>query len=444
MHEKLTTLKWSPQHYSRHAKCYNKLTHSGNLNKLRTNNEKRIRNENAKNAYDITLCFSCQRVGNSKTSTVSSTNVAQDIVNIKDKGSPEVRSVLEAFGACDVTTIMNKIKYHPNCLNTEKRNIYTDNHVKEEDKYGRVNFEFLKSVKVHLTAYGENSPTMDINELVNHYEKLLAAEKIPSPVATMKRYIKTLMESDEDLMSKIDFYHFDQCKPTVAANKLFVSKLVCQTHFEVESMNLTGLPKSVIDIRKEISSIGEWHFEGSFGNYKTPQKLLGMVKQIIAGSHQLSEKKQSEVDVVSNNISQYICSNFKSDGQLNYQSDKNRGFEKHRITPFSVGIALVSYQANRSKTEIENWSRMGLCINYDKLERMITSMAVSLVNAGSSNGLGIVLPPKFKKGVRPIFAADNIDFGSDSKSFHGADLMVVQDNRKDEENLFPVNNVFRY
>lgn len=36
-----------------------------------------------------------------------------------------------------------------------------------------------------------------------------------------------------------------------------------------------------------------------------------------------------------------------------------------------------------------------------------------------------------------IFAADNIDLGSDYGSFHGADLMVAQDEDPNFESLFP-------
>lgn len=353
-------------------------------------------------------------------STVSSIKVAQDILNIMEKGSLDVKNRLIAFGASDVTAIQDSsIKYHPNCLTSEKKKFLTEPRAVQEDKYDVVNSEFLKKVKYQLL--GENSDTADIKGLVELYENLIETAGLSPPVATMRRYVKSLLQSDEELMSSVDFYHFDPCKPTVVANKLFVAKLVCGTHFQQGHTDNNELEKVTGDIRKELSSMVEWEFKGSFGDYETPKKLLMLVKQIVSGSYSLSEKKQSEVDIVCNNITQYICSNFKSNRQLNYQSGKDRGFEKHRISPFSVGAAFVSYQANRSRSEIENWSRMGICINYDKLERMITSIAVSMLDEASRNGFGIVLPLNTKKGIRPIFAADNIDFGSDAKSFHGAD-----------------------
>lgn len=181
-----------------------------------------------------------------------------------------------------------------------------------------------------------------MKELADLYEKLIRDAGLPLPVATVRRYIKSLFEADEDLMSKIDFYHFEPCKPTVVANKLFVAKLVCENHFRKDSVDDSDTMKIVNGIRKEISSVKEWEFNGSFGNYDTPPNLLRMVKLILSGSYMLSDKKQAEVDVVSENIAQYICSNFKSKRQLSYQSSKERGFEKHRLTPLSVGILLLS------------------------------------------------------------------------------------------------------
>lgn len=437
MYETLKTVEWSQHQFFHHSKCYNGLTHSGNLNKLKTSQRNSLINSNSQKTFDLALCFVCQVAGNGKVSTVTKAKVAQEIWDVKENGSSELKARFETFIGSDA--LLNQIKYHSNCLNTEKRKLLSAHPVKAEDKYARINIEFITLVKHQLTSLNEDSPSYDMNELVDQYGKFIQSAKLPLPVATMRRYIKSLMEADAELMSKVDFYHFEPCKPTVVANKLLVSKLLCENHFQKESAEANETMKTVDIIRKELSSAKEWEFNGSFGNYETPPKLLGVIKQILAGSYMLNEKKQAEIDVVSRNIAQYICSNFKSNRQLTYQSSKERGFEKHRLTPLSVGTALVNYQTNRSKCEIENLSRIGLCINYDKLERIVTAIAVSLMKEALKNGLGIILPPSIKKGIRPIFAADNIDFGSDAGSFHGADIMIVQGNEENRDSLFPVN-----
>ena len=44
------------------------------------------------------------------------------------------------------------------------------------------------------------------------------------------------------------------------------------------------------------------------------------------------------------------------------------------------------------------------------------------------NSQGVHLPPFVKKGIWPVFAIDNIDWGSDACSLHGADLLIAQPN----------------
>lgn len=51
-------------------------------------------------------------------------------------------------------------------------------------------------------------------------------------------------------------------------------------------------------------------------------------------------------------------------------------------------------------------------------------MAVAIDMKEKAEGLHI--PPFVKQGVRPLFAFDNIDLGSDASSFHGVDLLIAQ------------------
>lgn len=187
-----------------------------------------------------------------------------------------------------------------------------------------------------------------------------------------------------------------------------------------------------------LGNLKVWEFNGSLDNFDVPTKCSKLVNSIIAGAKIVNERKQKEIEVISSNIVQYICSNFKSDRQILYNSNKDRGFEKHRLTPFSVGIALQNYLMNRSKMEIGLLSNVGLSMNFDHLQRTVTGIANGLIETAAANDLGIILPTCIKKGIRPVFAADNIDFGSDAESFHGADLMIVQENDPNGESLFPV------
>lgn len=86
----------------------------------------------------------------------------------------------------------------------------------------------------------------------------------------------------------------------------------------------------------------------------------------------------------------------------------------------------MSYTNNRLRAEIEHLYQLGFGISYDKWERIITGIAMTVIKKASENEHGLFLPPSLVKEVRPIFAADNVDLGSDRISFHGADSIVAK------------------
>ena len=53
-------------------------------------------------------------------------------------------------------------------------------------------------------------------------------------------------------------------------------------------------------------------------------------------------------------------------------------------------------------------------------------MAAAIVDDINTNTQGEHIPPFVKQGIRPLFAIDNIDLGSDAGSFHGVDLLIAQ------------------
>lgn len=431
--ERLSSMTWSDSIFH-HRNCYGSVTHKSNLSNLKRSRDREC--------LQTALCVICQNFKKVDPSKVSTTRVAKKILELKITGSADLKLRLSLLNN-PLDVITNEIRYHPSCLlkrKNETRNqcVNSEEAFCEQNEYEQINNEYLRAIKEQLTSSGENSPTIDMNQLEQQYEQLLHAAQLPRPVEQMRRYIKNILQSDEELMSQVDFYHYTKRKPSVVANKLLVSKLICDKHFIEEEDDQNGRWKTAKVIRKELSSIKPWNFDGTFENFEMPQKLLQLITWIISDCKSLSDRKKTETDTVSSNITQYIYSNFKSDRQLAYQSNKDRGFEKHRLSPLTVGTALVSFQANRSKTEIESLSNIGIAINYDKLERIHTGIAMSLIDEAKNNRFGIILPSGFKKGIRPIFAADNIDLGSDASSFHGADLMIAQKSKPNEESLFPV------
>ena len=69
---------------------------------------------------------------------------------------------------------------------------------------------------------------------------------------------------------------------------------------------------------------------------------------------------------------------------------------------------------------------MQFSVTYDDVERMTTRMAISVMEDIKPNTQGVHAPPFVKHGMKPLFAIDKIDLGSDAGSFHGADLLIAQ------------------
>lgn len=441
VNEKLSMTVWSVNNIFYHGRCYNNLTQKNNLSKLKRRMESAQASNKAQKTVDFDLCLLCQEMKKDGPSNVTSMQVAHDILKLKSTSSSgSLKDRLAPFNTPN--DIFEKgIKYHSVCLLNEKKKSAKDlnENVTIVDTYQNINNDFLTSVKHDLTSMGNDSATLDMNQLVSRYEAMCRVSNLGFPTSSMKRYIKLLIEAEQDLMAQINFYQYAPSKPAVLANNALVSRLVCQKHFRENDEDEPDFSNETAkEVRKELSAMNVWDFSGTFDDFEMPVKLSGLIKSIISDNKPLSEIKQREIDSVSRNIVQFIYSNFKTDRQLNYQSVKNRGFEKHRPTPLSVGTALVNYKNNRSEKEIEFLSRTGLSINYDKLERTLTSIASTSIELSSKTDMGVIIPSCFKKGIRPIFAADNIDIGGDVSSFHGADLMIVQESDSAHESLFPV------
>ena len=181
-------------------------------------------------------------------------------------------------------------------------------------------------------------------------------------------------------------------------------------------------------IRREIGIMKDWDYKGSFDDFETPKKLLQLVKWITYGPHNnLEVKREEEAEKASRNLAQHIISSYRSKRQVNYEPRTvDSIFHREKKTPLTVGLALTSYQNNRSRSEIKMLQSMKTAVSYDEVERITTRMASTIINDLKENNRGIHVPPFVKKGIRPLFAIDNIDWGSEAGSFHGADLLVAQ------------------
>ena len=98
----------------------------------------------------------------------------------------------------------------------------------------------------------------------------------------------------------------------------------------------------------------DWHVTGSFVDFNTPMKLQQFLKWVISGPRtNVNLTRQSEIEKFSRNLAQHIVSSFRSKRQVTYKAKADGEFQKAKTTPLSVGLALTSYQVNRSRSDVE-------------------------------------------------------------------------------------------
>ena len=178
--------------------------------------------------------------------------------------------------------------------------------------------------------------------------------------------------------------------------------------------------------RKAIENIKVWQFTGTFDDFETPMKLQQLMKWVIAEPcTQLVIKREDEVEKCSRNLAQHVVSLFRTKRQLTYEPKANHTFQKNKVTFLNVGMTLTSHQANRARSEVDTLNDMQLAKSYDEVQRTTTRMALAIMDDIKDNAQSVHIPPFVKKRIRPLYAIDNIDLGSDAGSFHGQDLMVA-------------------
>ncbi len=96
-------------------------------------------------------------------------------------------------------------------------------------------------------------------------------------------------------------------------------------------------------------------------------------------------------------------------------------------TPQHVGLAVYVYHKTRSRDLITVLNRLGLCISYVELQRLLTSVANQITDETKDGNIFIpsnIIPGKFTQ-----FAIDNLDFSEstlDGSSMHVTSMVMYQ------------------
>lgn len=433
-----------------HRKCYQSLCHQTHLSKAQQSHEKAVQQAAAhkrrsdsveesssaksRKPFDQDLCVFCQTNIKAEVHEVTTHAMGARFLNIKSMSkNVDIRARL-AFLHDPRDAFAQNMKYHTNCLRKETRNVQLKENAKtgiERDFIAEAicDIEIVNIVQ-ELVADENHLPNIDMNSIQDTYLLLLRKHKIIcEPGKNYKPYLKTLLEEH---IPGLQFVKRGP-KPMIIVSDKTKDQVFRHFHDEQQvTKEMDIVYKASQIIRKEIETLEDWHFTGSFDDYQSPRKLQQMMKWIISGPHtNLMVKRETEIEQSSRNLAQHVHSSFRTTRQLKYESKLLQKFQKDKVTPLTVGLALTSYQANRSRSEIETLNNVQLAIPYDEVERTTTRMASAVMEDIEDKSESIHIPSFVKKGIRPLYAIDNIDWGSDAGSLHGADLMVAQKN--DEE-----------
>jgi len=347
---------------------------------------------------------------------------------IKESTKSEEVAARLAYLYNEKVAFAQNMKYHINCLRNETRAMGSSTSTTDSCQYfikAVCDIEITQIVEFMIKDDSESEfPSFDMNSVEDTYKLLLEEQGVTThPKTSYKKHIKNI------LLEKVPGIDFAKRGPKPEKNfsTLTKEKLMTQMHENVGGDEMETVFKASQIIRREITEMDDWHFTGSFLDFNTPMKLQQFLKWVISGPHtNLNVTREIEIEKSSRNLAQHIISSFRSKRQVKYKAKADGKFQKAKTTPLSVGLALTSYQANRSTSDVETLNNLQVAVTYDEVERTTTRMAAAIVDDINTNTQGVHIPPFVKQGIRPLFAIDNIDLGSDAGSFHGADLLIAQ------------------
>ena len=231
------------------------------------------------------------------------------------------------------------------------------------------------------------------------------------------------------MISKNDNLHIVQPennfnKTLLICFKLTVALLV--SHRLNTSNFLKLIWKVVIPIRGRIGNVdnelsNKFNLENQL--HSVPIPLLELIRLLVDGVR-VDNMKYSPATL---SISLLTVSNF-------HKKINKNNLKKHwrnilcRETPLMLFNVLRMYASTKSRTLVDCYFQMGLCVSYDHVLHVTKGISDNLVRKFKTHG--IFAPGELKSDVFTMVAKDNLDHNAMSstatKHFHGANMTVMQ------------------
>ena len=190
------------------------------------------------------------------------------------------------------------------------------------------------------------------------------------------------------------------------------------------------LAKAAAIVRKQLFEFGH-AFSGSLCEEDTttrvPKTLLALVNMILDGpSIESQSRKEKSANQAAKTISQLIVFNSVKKTTRHRKSVVRHNSDREVPIPLYLGLKM--HVQTRKRKLIDCLHMHGLSISYDRVLRISSSVAHSIIKQFENDG--VVCPPQLKNGLFTTGQVDNIDHNPSSvtsdESFHGTAHSLCQ------------------
>lgn len=445
-----------------HRSCYQEISHSGMLKRLKEKYERELsgpsskRSKQCQNAqvthlipltrsktapYNSDLCFFCdgmetlrQPLHKARTETAGH---ALDTAIRKQQNEKLLVKLSTAVDTKDAHAI--DIRYHKKCWATHVTNILRkpDNETDISQEHTSVIAAKLEFVTMAESAL-KRGKIITMSDLQSAYDSICQENN----VKTNKENRKTLKEL---LKSEIDEIEFHRPKKMNESERVSVKKardIAIQQSEDAEDdckSDMKTLYDAAVQLRKSINKSKRWSFGGSFDTLTSencPEELYCFFRWIIQGPNSTlsAEEKSVEVHCRALHLSQSTMSMCLTERQVN--NKKSTVIHSTREMPEQLAIGIAIHQAIRNKEIINLLHGFGLSVEYNRLLRVETEIERNVIKQIQKDN-GLYIPPDIVKGRHIFFAVDNSDFQEDThdgkRNLHGAAMTIYQQTKADDD-----------
>ena len=163
-------------------------------------------------------------------------------------------------------------------------------------------------------------------------------------------------------------------------------------------------------------------FSESFQEDSVPLRLLTLCSLLIDGCDPRRKGQSAQ------SISQLVMREYRKKWTNNDAIIRKHDSKSHE-TPVPTYIGLKLYATVRSKTLLDKFFHLGVCISYDRVLDISNSIAFYILQKYEQNQK-VFVPNLLRLELLTIIAKDNIDFNTRStkvsQHFHGISMTAMQ------------------